>query len=49
MGSYCKKNYLPPPNVKFFYNDQLLNGEQTPDDVNMENNDIITIKIEVIR
>ncbi|KAI8884366.1 hypothetical protein K501DRAFT_247893 [Backusella circina FSU 941] len=49
MSVYCKQHHLPPPNVQFFHKGQPLAHDKTPDEMNMEDNDVIIIKIEVIR
>lgn len=48
MTAYCERQGKAPNSVRFLYDGQRIDGELTPQDFNMEDDDIIDAELEQI-
>ena len=44
MAAYCEFRKMPHSMLKFFFDGELLNGSETPVDLDMEEEDIIDVR-----
>jgi len=48
MDAYCERQSLNPTSVRFLYEGQRLNQDQTPKELEMEDNDVIDAALQQV-
>mmetsp|Transcript_35541 Transcript_35541/g.68122 ORF Transcript_35541/g.68122 Transcript_35541/m.68122 type:complete len:96 (-) Transcript_35541:390-677(-) len=48
MEAFCKKKGVDKANTRFIFDGQRINGQQTPNDLDMEDDDTIEVMMEQV-